>query len=173
MKMFVIDSLGKIEAIQPDSVTEGQTTFTTERQLAVVTSEWPSGRLAEIWNQLPRVTAVRKFTDRKSAVARIWKAVQALEPAVAPHAAQEPPKKARLGRKAPAQDAAAKANKTATVLGLLRREGGATLEDIMTATGWQVHSVRGFISGVLGKRMGLTVESAKREDGKRVYSLVS
>jgi hypothetical protein len=66
-----------------------------------------------------------------------------------------------------------KANKTATVLGLLRREGGATLDDIMSATGWQAHSVRGFISGVLGRRMGLTVESTKREDGKRTYSVGS
>ena len=88
MKMFVIDGAGKITAVQPDSVTEGQTTFTTERELAAVTSEWASGKLVEIWNQLPGVTAIRKFTDRKSAVARIWKAVQTLEPAVAPQAAQ-------------------------------------------------------------------------------------
>jgi len=39
------------------------------------------------------------------------------------------------------------------------------------ATNWQAHSVRGFISGALGKKMGLTVESAKREDGERVYSI--
>jgi hypothetical protein len=56
-------------------------------------------------------------------------------------------------------------------LDLLRRDGGATLEDIMNATGWQAHSVRGFISGVLSQRMGLTVTSTKREDGKRAYSL--
>ena len=68
MKMFVIDNAGKISAIQPESVTEGQTTFTTDTELAAVTSEWPSGKLVEIWNQLPGVTAVRKFTDRKSAV---------------------------------------------------------------------------------------------------------
>ena len=41
----------------------------------------------------------------------------------------------------------------------------------MVATGWQAHSVRGFISGVLSKRMGLTVESVKRQDGKRAYSV--
>lgn len=41
----------------------------------------------------------------------------------------------------------------------------------MKATGWQAHSVRGFVSGTLGKRMGLVVESAKREDGQRVYRL--
>jgi len=41
----------------------------------------------------------------------------------------------------------------------------------MKATGWQKHSVRGFISGTLGKKMGLTVDSVRREDGERVYSI--
>jgi hypothetical protein len=78
----------------------------------------------------------------------------------------------RSRTKVTTEDGAPKGNKTAVVLDLLRREGGATVDDIGSATGWQAHSVRGFISGVLGKRMGLTVELAKREDGKRVYSLV-
>ena len=47
------------------------------------------------------------------------------------------------------------------------------LVDSMKATGWQAHSVRGFISGALGKKMGLTVDSVRREDGERVYTLVS
>jgi len=41
----------------------------------------------------------------------------------------------------------------------------------MKATGWQKHSVRGFISGTLGKKMGLTVDSLRREDDERVYSI--
>ena len=41
----------------------------------------------------------------------------------------------------------------------------------MKATDWQAHSIRGFISGTLGKKMGLKTESTKREDGERVYSL--
>ena len=45
------------------------------------------------------------------------------------------------------------------------------LVDSMRATGWQAHSVRGFISGQLGKKMGLTVKSTKGEDGERTYSV--
>ena len=173
MKTFVIDSAGKISTVQPESVTEGQTTFTTDTELATVTSHWPNGKFVEIWNQLPGVTPIRKFTDRESAVARIWKAVQTLEPAVAPQPAHKRARKVATRSKARTKEGAPKANKTVTVLELIRREGGATLDDIMSATGWLAHSVRGFISGVLGKRMGLTVESTRREDGKRAYSAES
>jgi len=43
------------------------------------------------------------------------------------------------------------------------------LAEIMKATDWQAHSVRGFISGTLGKKMGLTVVSTKEENGERSY----
>ena len=62
-------------------------------------------------------------------------------------------------------------SKTEIVLDLLRRPKGATLAELMEATSWQAHSVRGFISGTLSKKMDLPVVSAKREDGTRVYSL--
>ena len=61
--------------------------------------------------------------------------------------------------------------KSAKVLDLLNRSGGATGKDLMKATSWQAHTVRGFISGVLGRKMGLTVTSTKVEDGERRYSL--
>jgi len=57
------------------------------------------------------------------------------------------------------------------VLALLKRPGGATAKELMKATGWQAHSVRGFLSGTLGKKMGLAVESTKREDGERQYRI--
>jgi hypothetical protein len=41
----------------------------------------------------------------------------------------------------------------------------------MKATGWQPHSVRGFLSGTVGKKMGLTVISTKGEDGERSYAV--
>ena len=62
-------------------------------------------------------------------------------------------------------------SKTERVLNLLKRSGGASLKDIMKATEWQAHSVRGFLSGTIGKKMALKLESIKREDGKRLYSL--
>lgn len=54
---------------------------------------------------------------------------------------------------------------------LLRRDEGATIEAMMTATGWQAHSVRGAISGSVKKALGLTVASAK-VDGVRTYRIV-
>jgi hypothetical protein len=62
-------------------------------------------------------------------------------------------------------------SKTTTVVDLLRRSGGATLAEIMKATGWQAHSVRGFISGTLGKKMDLQVISFKNEAGERAYRM--
>ncbi len=62
-------------------------------------------------------------------------------------------------------------SKGAKILALIRRPKGATLAELAKLTGWQNHSIRGFLSGAVGKKMGLTVESAKREDGERVYSI--
>jgi hypothetical protein len=53
----------------------------------------------------------------------------------------------------------------------LKRPGGVTANELMKATGWQSHSVRGFLSGTVCKKMGLTVTSAKAEDGQRIYSI--
>ena len=65
-----------------------------------------------------------------------------------------------------------KDTKSAIVLGLLRREKGATIAEIAKATKWQDHSIRGFISASVGKKMGLKVESAKNDGGERTYRVV-
>ena len=57
------------------------------------------------------------------------------------------------------------------ILDLLKRPGGATIKALMKASGWQPHSVRGFLSGNLRKKMGLVVVSAKSDDGERSYSI--
>jgi len=51
--------------------------------------------------------------------------------------------------------------------------GGASLQQLQKATGWQAHSVRGFLSGTLKKKMGLRVDSAKLQDGRRTYRVTS
>jgi Protein of unknown function (DUF3489) len=84
-------------------------------------------------------------------------------------------KKASTAKKAPkaAKNAgsARDGSKAAKIIDLLKRPNGATLTEITKATDWQAHSVRGFISGSLGKKLGLIVVSEKREDGERVYSI--
>jgi hypothetical protein len=61
-------------------------------------------------------------------------------------------------------------SKSAKVLALLARPNGATLADLMKATEWQAHSVRGFLSTASRKR-GITIESFKSDRGRRVYSV--
>ncbi|MBL8658850.1 MAG: DUF3489 domain-containing protein, partial [Rhodospirillales bacterium] len=51
-----------------------------------------------------------------------------------------------------------------------RREEGATIDQIAEATGWQLHSCRGAISGTLKKKLGLAITSG-RVDGRRVYRI--
>ncbi|MFD1508134.1 DUF3489 domain-containing protein [Lacimonas salitolerans] len=61
--------------------------------------------------------------------------------------------------------------KQATLIAMLRAPGGATIAEIMAATGWQSHTVRGAMAGALKKRLGLEMTSEKVEDRGRVYKL--
>ena len=64
-------------------------------------------------------------------------------------------------------------SKAEKVLDLMRRKEGATLAEIAKATDWQNHSIRGFVSGHVTKKLKLKVESAKSEAGERTYRIVS
>lgn len=87
------------------------------------------------------------------------------------------PKRARTtADPKPAEDATpapAKATrgKLGEIAALLRRPEGATVEQMIAATGWQAHSVRGAMSGALKKKLGLTIASEKTEAG-RIYRIV-
>lgn len=61
--------------------------------------------------------------------------------------------------------------KQAMLIEMLQDPSGATMADIIVATGWQAHTVRGAMSGALGKKLGLTVTSAKEEGRGRVYRI--
>jgi Protein of unknown function (DUF3489) len=62
-----------------------------------------------------------------------------------------------------------KGSKTAKILRLLRRSDGASLAELTKATGWQPHSMRGFLSGAVKAKMRLKITSIKRDDGERAY----
>ena len=63
-------------------------------------------------------------------------------------------------------------SKQSRVLAMLRSPAGATIDAIMKATGWQQHSVRGFLAGVVRKRLNLKLSSEK-VDGNRIYQIKS
>jgi hypothetical protein len=174
--------------------------FASEVELARLATSWPSSRLIDIWNGLTGVTPVKKFTDRKKAVDRIWKQIEPMraEAGAAQRAAPKARKKGELKSKAPQSVNVASASgsakdkvtparrspsppvdakgtrkntKATAILELLKHKGGCSLSAIMEATGWQAHSVRGFLSGTMKKKMGLDVVSTKAENGERSYSI--
>ena len=96
-------------------------------------------------------------------------------------------KRERKSAKAKAKRPAAKSKKPATakaksakgrragskkgeVIDLMRRPGGATLAEIVEATGWQKHTVRGFVS-ILGSKGGVKIASSKNSEGERAYRI--
>src|SRR5688572_6993617 len=111
--------------------TAGAEYFASQEQLSQLAASWPSNRLIEIWNSLPGVTPVKKFKDRTTALARIWKAAQALTPPVAPQGAHDAPKAARTPKKA------TKGGKRATA-----REGGKKAKTATATAGKKASSVR-------------------------------
>jgi hypothetical protein len=105
-----------------------------------------------LWNALPRVEKRKKVGDRDALVDQLWSAIEAL-PDPAPQADANRPSK---------QD---------TVIAMLRRPEGSTVNEVVNATGWQRHTVRGVFSGTLKKKLGFSIASIKEERG-RVYRIV-
>ena len=121
-----------------------------------------------------QVSSTKKATSKKTAKAGAKKdaPVKDAKPATKKEAkksakpASKKASKAKDDAKVPREF-----SKKAIVLDLLRRKDGATMAEIAKATDWQNHSIRGFISGNLTKKMGLTVESTKNEAGERTYRI--
>jgi hypothetical protein len=250
MKTFTIDNDNQISVFASKKEAAAASTpfdpFASQSELAELAAAWPATRLVAIWNSIPGVSAVAKFTNRKVAAERIWKAIQNLPPVAkaeaavpepvapeAPSAESQPepaiveaqpsqevageqaateqlevvancesapveaaanpgaqgsevepvtapptPKPTRRKKAAaepntaaaPKAAAAREGSKTAQVVAMLQREGGATLVEIMEKMGWQKHTVRGFIAGTM-KKAGHAVESFKPEGGERTYRI--
>jgi len=100
----------------------------------------------------------------------------AAAPATAqPKGGRKPTKKAKAQKKAARTKKTAgpktnRTNKKSEVIALMKRAKGATLAEIMKTTGWQPHTVRGFVS-ILGKKGGEKIESSKSADGERTYKI--
>jgi hypothetical protein len=85
MKSFSIDRENNITAFTTRKGAESASgdTFRSETELSELAAAWPASRLVEIWNSIPGFVPVKKFTNRKTAVLRIWKAIQSLDGGVA------------------------------------------------------------------------------------------
>lgn len=145
MKMFVIDSSNSVQLCRSkQAACRDGTCFANEKEFAACVSTWPLARLAAVWNRLPGVAPVRKFTDRRTALQRIWGALQALEPE--------------------------RHTKSNLIVELLQRPSGATIAELMEVTRWQAHSIRAFLSAQLPKKLGHHAKSFERE-GLRAYRI--
>src|SRR5437868_1812522 len=134
MTIFTIDTDNNITAF--GSAAEAKSNPESERfrsaeDLKKLAANWPATRLIEIWNALPGVSPVRKFTSRQTAVNRIWTAIQNLAPEDAAHTAPVATKRGRAAKDTSSSSAARVGSKTATILGLLKRREGATLKELM------------------------------------------
>jgi Protein of unknown function (DUF3489) len=164
---FEVKGDDHILSVTDDSKTEADqrsSSFETEQELHQLAGAWPMKRLIAIWNNLPGVQAVQKFENRTIAIARIWHAIQPEAERSGETAAHRSPRTPRRS-----QVAFREGSKASQVCALLFRPEGATLNEIRSATGWQAHTVRGFISRTLRKQ-GRRVRSFKR-NGERMYRL--
>jgi Protein of unknown function (DUF3489) len=129
----------------------------------------------------PKEIRMTTITEETTAQAAAEKPKAKKKASVGQKRAHVAAKKAKSGKKGAGAKKGPKAakeagsardgSKAAKILDLLKRPDGATLAELMKTTGWQAHSVRGYLSGTLGKKLGLTVTSTKTDDGERTYTV--
>jgi hypothetical protein len=161
---FHLTTNGSITELPTDKIDRANaapTVITSREEWETIAGAWPLKRLVEIWNALPGVTPIEKFTSRQIALERIWRAVEAPEQA----------RGKAQGKGGQAKVRFREGSKAAQVYDLLCRPEGVTVREIQNLTGWQRHSVRGFLSASMRKQ-GRSVRSFER-GGERVYRVKS
>jgi len=161
---FHLTTEGVIAEISPENREQEnamQRVIASKEEWEAMACEWPLKRLVAIWNGLPGVTPVEKFTSREIALERIWRAVARPE---------------QTRRQATAQAGKPKlhfrdGSKAAEAYGLLCRPDGGTARELQTLTGWQRRTGRGFLSARV-RQQGSRVRSFQRA-GERVYQVKS
>ena len=152
MRIYIIGNDGITLCREaPVTVNEGEIAIASQEELhaAPLTGK----RLLALWNALPGVEKRKKVGDRKTLIDQLWSAIEGL-PDPQP------------------QSDATRPSKQNQVIAMLQRPEGATVDEVVSATGWQRHTVRGLFSGTLKKKLGLTLTSAKEERG-RVYRIAA
>jgi hypothetical protein len=163
--------LGVIDVLTAVITAEGDRTKMTTSNTETATADTAAAVAEPGASVAPEKASSKKAASTKKSAPKGQKSGKGGKPKAA--ATAKPKKAAKAPQKAePAKtEGVREGSKTAKVLDLLKRPNGATLKELMKTTGWQAHSLRGFLSGTVGKKLQLAVTSTKGADGERRYSL--
>ena len=127
MRIYIIGNDGITLCREPPTtVNEGEIVVASNEELHA--ARLSGRRLLALWNALPEVDKRRKLGDRDALINQLWSAIELLP---------EP------------QSETKRPSKQGEVIAMLRRPEGATIDELVSATGWQRHTVRGVFSGTL------------------------
>src|SRR5215813_15005986 len=127
MRIYIIGNDGiTLGREAPATVSEGEIAIASKEELH--TAPLSAKRLLALWNALPGVEKRKKVGDRAALIGQLWSAIEALP---------EPEPQLDVNRR----------SKQDGVIAMLRRPEGTTVDEVVSATGWQRHTVRGVFSG--------------------------
>jgi len=155
--IFRLNESGRI-TVEPKGAEQlrGDLCFVTEASLSRLTEKEPLSRLVAIWNELPDVKPVQRFSNRKTAVHRIWRVVETLKPG------WERTRK-RTPKPMPKPDVDGPT--LIKVLTMLKTEEGATIPELVIGSGCHPERIRAVLTEVVEKELMVKIQSFERIDG--------
>jgi hypothetical protein len=139
---------------------------TMKTNAEAVTTQEAANVAAQSADVAPSTAPSKRRASQKKGAHRGQQRAKAAKLAAKPEAQKKVRQSKATDRELVARAGTAKAK----VIAMLQRKDGATLDEIMKATGWMSHTVRGFIS-LLGSKDGLKIERGRRDDGAWVYAV--